>query len=61
MYYRDYYFIVYGKNNLSLVSHWEQNYPKTYKATAINDFPNLYMLLGPGIHLDIKKDIMIFI
>ncbi|CAO3646817.1 unnamed protein product [Cunninghamella blakesleeana] len=39
---------IYGKNNLSLVSHWENNNPKTYKTTTVNDFPNLYILLGPG-------------
>ncbi|KAI9302385.1 hypothetical protein BJ944DRAFT_279871, partial [Cunninghamella echinulata] len=39
---------VYGKNNLSLVSHWKENYPKIYKATVVSEFPNLYMLLGPG-------------
>ncbi|KAG2175002.1 hypothetical protein INT43_006064, partial [Umbelopsis isabellina] len=40
---------VYGQNGLSLKKYWNENgFPKTYKTTTVNQFPNLFVVLGPG-------------
>ncbi|KAJ2961730.1 hypothetical protein NQZ79_g2989 [Umbelopsis isabellina] len=40
---------VYGQNGLSLKKYWnETGFPKTYKTITVNQFPNLFVVLGPG-------------
>lgn len=42
-------FIVYGQNGLSLKKYWQEDgFPRTYKTVSVNQFPNLFHLLGPG-------------
>ncbi|CAO3693666.1 unnamed protein product [Umbelopsis ramanniana] len=40
---------IYGQNGLSLKKYWAENgFPKTYKTVTVNQFPNLFVILGPG-------------
>lgn len=41
--------LVYGQNGLSLKKYWNENgFPKTNKTITVNQFPNFFVLLGPG-------------
>ena len=40
---------VFGRNGISLRQHWDQfGGIEAYKTVAMNDFPNLFYLLGPN-------------
>ncbi|KAG2208916.1 hypothetical protein INT47_011056 [Mucor saturninus] len=39
---------VYGKDGVSLNQLWEEGVPKTYRTVSVHQFPNLFILLGPG-------------
>ncbi|KAI8368566.1 hypothetical protein EDC96DRAFT_589961, partial [Choanephora cucurbitarum] len=39
---------VYGRHGIHLNEVWDQGSAKTYKTVNIHQFPNLFMLLGPG-------------
>lgn len=39
---------VYGRNGLLLNKLWEDNNPKTFKTVSVHNFPNFFILLGPG-------------
>ncbi|KAI8881609.1 monooxygenase [Backusella circina FSU 941] len=41
-------FQIYGRNGVNLNDLWDSQTPKTYKTVAINGFPNLFVMLGPG-------------
>lgn len=41
-------FNVYGKDGSSLNKLWEENLPKTYRTVSVHNFPNFFILLGPG-------------
>ncbi|CAM0140153.1 unnamed protein product [Umbelopsis sp. WA50703] len=42
-------YMVYGQEGLSLKKYWNENgFPKTYKTVTVNQFPNFFVVLGPG-------------
>ncbi|KAI8076880.1 uncharacterized protein BX664DRAFT_369650 [Halteromyces radiatus] len=42
---------LYGRNNMDLTSYWRNHPPRTFKSTLVNDFPNMFILFGPGTGL----------
>ncbi|MBN8501829.1 MAG: NAD(P)/FAD-dependent oxidoreductase, partial [Sphingomonadales bacterium] len=40
-----------GRNGLSLHSHWDENGTRAFYGTQVNQFPNLFLLIGPNVGL----------